>query len=88
MLLEPTILEVGATAHWADPSLHITDATVMHHGDPDLLVEVEVVIPTPESQAPTLASPEASEHYLPSSPTPEPTHPGFPWYEQHHFHGA
>jgi hypothetical protein len=81
-------LVVGTTAHQADPPLHIMDATVMHHGNPNLPVEVEVVIPALESQAPILASPEDGGHYLPSSPTPKPTHPGFPWYEQHYFHGA
>jgi hypothetical protein len=81
-------LEVGTTAHQTDPSLHITNAAIVHHGNPDLPVKVEVVVPASESQAPTLASLEACGHYLPSSPTPEPTHPEFSWYEQHHFHGA
>jgi hypothetical protein len=82
------MLEVGTAAHQADPPLHITNAAVVHHGDPNLPVKVGVVIPALESQALTLASSEDGGHYLLSSPTPESIHPGFSWYEQYHFHGA
>jgi hypothetical protein len=81
-------LKVRTTTHQADPPLHIANAVVVHHRDPNLPVKVDMVIQASKSQAPTLASLETSRHYLPSSPTPEPTHPGFPWYKQHHFHGA